>query len=230
LPGSNRQSHSAIFFDLDGTLVDSRSGVVHAVSEGIRRCLNAHEIDMSPPDEDRIIAGLGRPATEYFRSLLPDELSHLAAEAQLHSTEFEVRALAEGQGTLFDGTLDALGRLAAADISIGIISNAQKGYFEAALQYLGLGELAEFRLCHDDLPVEEQPTGKTALLARGLQALRLDPGRVAMVGDRADDYRAASKHGCHGYAVRCGFGAADELAEADRVFADVAEIVDWILP
>jgi phosphoglycolate phosphatase len=229
LPEPIRHPLSAVFFDLDGTLVDSRAGVVQAVGEGIRDCFNAHAVELSPPSQERIIAGLGMPAGLYFRSLLPAEFHHLAADAQARSTELEISALAKGHGSLFDGTLDALGRLREAGLSIGIVSNAQKGYFDAALKYFGLGALADFHLCHDDLPVGERAAGKQALLGRALAALEIAGRLAAMVGDRGDDMSAARSHGCRGFGVRCGFGDAQELEAAERSFDDVHAFVGWLL-
>jgi len=221
LQDRERHPPGTIAFDLDGTLVDSRGGIVEAVQAGVVDTLRRHGADSAAPTETAIVGALGQPANEFFRSLLPQDLQHLAAEAQERSTAHEVDALRGGRVTLFPGTLDALRRLHAQGRSLALISNAQRGYFDAAIESLGLAPLFHFRSCHDDLEARERAHGKRALLGRALHALERP---AVMVGDRRDDFEAAASHGCLSVGLRCGFGAAEEIAAADHVLDSVAQL------
>jgi phosphoglycolate phosphatase-like HAD superfamily hydrolase len=108
-----------------------------------------------------------------------------------------------------------LERLRAAGLRLAVISNAQAPYFEAALRWLELGPRFDHRECHGDLP-PRSPAGKTALLRRALDALRVPAAVTCMVGDRGDDLAAGRELGCRTLAATWGFGTAVEWALADR--------------
>jgi phosphoglycolate phosphatase len=60
-------------------------------------------------------------------------------------------------------------------------------------------------------------------------AVQIDPGRVAMVGDSTHDLVAGRAAGMQTIAVLTGVAGADELAPfADVVFPDIGHIVDWL--
>jgi phosphoglycolate phosphatase len=203
-----------LFFDLDGTLVDSRAGVVHAVAAGVREALTRHGHADFEPQEALIIGALGLPSAEYFRAVLPEELHQLAPEAQACSTEHEVRALAAGEGRLFPEVLETLDLLREQGCRLGVISNAQQGYFRAALEHLGVNERLDYAECYEEMPPPTE-MAKVALLRRALAALDADPTRCAMVGDRREDVVAGNQLGCRSIGALYGFGSPEELSVAD---------------
>ncbi|RKZ08249.1 hypothetical protein DRQ32_09290 [bacterium] len=212
----SRPRYDAIFFDLDGTLVDSRVAVIDAVSAGIHEALTAAGETVPPIDAQMLRAPLGKPAPEYFRAVLPETLGHLAGAVKEAATRHEVAALAAGKGQLFDGVLEALDRLREAGVLLGVISNAQAPYFRAALRYTGLGERFQHSECHEELPPDAASPFKTTLLRRALLQLGSAPERLMMVGDRAEDIQAGISTGCATLGIPFGFGDEKELAIADR--------------
>jgi phosphoglycolate phosphatase-like HAD superfamily hydrolase len=219
----------AVLFDLDGTLLDSRRAIVDAVARGIEEVAR----DRGHPDlvanRRAIVDALGLPADEYFRRVLPPTLLQHAAEVKTAATGHEVDALAVNPEQLYASTLPALQKIRARGHSLGIVSNAQREYFRAALHYQKLEDCVDYSECYEELPPGADPPYKQRLVERALFALSA-PGRVStMVGDRAEDLAAGRACGCRTIGVLHGFGHREELAEADHLARDLAEVASIIL-
>ena len=79
-------------------------------------------------------------------------------------------------------------------------------------------------------PDRTQRTGDKADLVRAaLDLAGADPRDTIMIGDRADDIRAARAHGVHSVAVGWGYGTREELREAgfDFFAASVTDLVAY---
>ena len=165
---------------------------------------------------DVLRAALGQPARDYFRAILPDDLEHLADEVHETATAHEVAAMRDGgEGVLFGGVLATLDALRGRGLRLACISNAQRPYFRAALEFTGLGERFDFTECQEELPAGALRPYKTAMLRRALDALGLDAASAVMVGDREEDIASGREVGCRTVGARFGFGSAAELESAD---------------
>lgn len=211
----SRPRFDAIVFDLDGTLVDSRIAVIDAVSAGIREAVGAAGLPIPPIDVQILHDALGKPASEYFRAVLPETLGHLSDRVKEAATRHEVEAFETGRGRLFEGVLEALDRVRDADIRIAVVSNAQAPYFRAALEHTGLAARVDHAECHEELPDDAERPFKLTLLRRALTALGMPADRTLMVGDRAEDLEAGTSTGCTTLAIPFGFGGEEEIAIAD---------------
>ena len=214
----------AVIFDLDGTLVDSRVAVIDAVSAGIREAIAAAGLVVPPIDEQLLRDALGKPADEYYRSVLPETLGHLSDRVKETATRHEVAAFAAGRGRLFDGVLAALDRLRAAGIRVAAVSNAQTPYFRAALEHTGLDARLDHSECYEELPDDATRPFKLTLLRRALATLGVPADRALMAGDRAEDLEAARTAGCTSLAIPFGFGTDEELGIADLRLESFAEL------
>jgi phosphoglycolate phosphatase-like HAD superfamily hydrolase len=224
------QSRRAAIFDLDGTLVDSRAAVVSAVIRGVREAAAAQGVAFAP-SERAVVDALGLPALSYFRALLPPQWAALAPAALELATHYEVAALKAGEGRLFDGVLTGLERLRTAGWRIGIVSNAQRAYFHAALESLGLAALCEHAMCQDDLPAAPPmaPSSKQRLLELALNSLDAVAAHSWMLGDRAEDICAGRALGCRTAAAMYGFGSLAEHGDAELRCATFAAFTDSLL-
>ncbi len=217
----------AMFFDLDGTLVDSRRAIVRAVAQGVQTVLQRHEITGQSPDEHAIMDAMGLPPVEYYRRILPPELAHLAQEVKESATATEVEVLAKGEGKLYPAVEETLRELRASGVRLAIVSNAQEPYFRACLRYLGLSALVEHAECHEELP-EGVEGGKPVLLRRALQALRVEAKSGVMVGDRREDIAAGRELGCRTVGLSYGFAREGELAQADHLFGEFRRLLELL--
>ena len=223
----SRRDICAAIFDLDGTLVDSRQAVVHAVAEGVRQVLSQHGILGFEPSEAAIMDAMGLPPAEYYQRILPEHLSHLSLEVKDAATAHEVRALAAGKGRLYPGVLETLDTLREQGRRLAIVSNAQEPYFVAALKYLHLETRIDYRECHEELP-PGVGSGKPVLLNRALTALGISADQAVMVGDRREDIAAGRELGCATVGLSYGFGSPQELAQAELITDTFASLLKFV--
>jgi phosphoglycolate phosphatase len=76
----------------------------------------------------------------------------------------------------------------------------------------------------------ERSFDKADLVRSALAAVDADPRHTIMVGDRAEDIRAARAHGVKAVAAGWGYGAHEELYEAqpDHFASSIADCVKWV--
>ena len=205
----------AVFFDWDGTLVDSL-GAFHRANSAV-------------------MAAFGLPFDEvvYRRHYVPDwremyrrlgiPADRLDDANELWHTEF-----ADGGDTVaaFPGVVTALARLRDTGAVLGIVTAGHAEIVEPQLERTGLGPLLAIRVFGDDLPVHK-PDPRP--LRRALElAGRIDrPGASAYVGDAPTDMRMAVAVGARAIGIESVLGDPDELraAGADEV---APSVVDWV--
>jgi HAD superfamily hydrolase (TIGR01509 family) len=209
----------AIVFDWDGTLVDSLPAINRANAEVLASYGLAFDFDAYreaySPDWQSMYARLGVPAEKI------DEAAGRWLDAYR-------RLIGTVQVTL--GAAEALERLAAAGLSLGLVTAGERSVVEGQLASTGLGRYLPVRVCAGDLPVTKP---HPAPLRKALAELGLDgvPERTVYVGDALDDMRMARAVGAHGVGIMTVLGDRAELltAGASEVAASVAGWVDSFL-
>ncbi|HEY3522560.1 MAG TPA: HAD family hydrolase [Candidatus Limnocylindrales bacterium] len=210
-----------VVFDWDGTLADSLALFFRA---------NA-----------AVMAGLGVPFDElayrhhytpdwrvaYRRLGVPEERLE---EAGRHWRDvFDARS---GETRPLPGAVEAVERLAARGLSVGVVTAGDRRVVEPQITAFGLGPLLGACVYGDDLEaVKPDP----APLRRALELLGRanEPGDTAYVGDAPDDMRMAMAVGCPAIGIESMLGEAPALREAGAVavFPSVATWVEaWLGP
>lgn len=206
----------AILFDWDGTLVDSL-GAFHRANATVMDTFGL------PFDVDRYRRHYAPDWREMYRRLgVPhDRLDEANAL-------WEVTFAANGEEVVaFAGVPDALRRLRAVGIAIGIVTAGQREVVEPQLVRTGLGLLLPIRVFGDDLPVHKPDP---APLRLGLQLA--GDGYAAetciYVGDAPTDMAMAVAVGARGVGIESVLGKRAELlaAGAAEVTSSVTAWVD----
>lgn len=194
-------SRPAVLLDLDGTLIDSRSGIVASIRAALRDLGHAPDPDedftwmIGPPMEQvigRVLArwGDGRTGLAVDRYRANYAEIGTAGNAMYPGIEAALRALAQGHD-LF-------------------LCTAKRTRFAVPiLENLGLAPL--FRGIHgteDDGRFDDK-----AVLAGWIVATH-GPGRATMVGDRLHDMEAARAHRLPAIGAGWGYGGRAELEAA----------------
>lgn len=187
-----------VVFDLDGTLIDSRPGIEAC----LRQALGVAAPGCALPPVESLI---GPPVREMIAALLPGRDTAVLDTAE---TEFR-RAYDSGGWKLtetYPGADEALRALAAAGLSLFVLTNKPAGPTRVVLDSLGWHGAFEAVLCRDSVtpPFDDKAVAMAYLLAQ----CGLDRSRTLMVGDSADDARAASSNGVAFAAACWGYGAA----------------------
>lgn len=186
-----------VLFDLDGTLIDSAPAILASYAAAFAA------VGISPArrlDADII----GPPLLATLRALCPaaDEATvRRLAEAFKHSYDSEGyrRTLA------YPGIAELLAALRAAGHTLAIATNKRLQPTELILQHLGWREhfVAVYAL---DMFSPALPH-KSAMLARLLDELGIDPLHAVYVGDRIEDGAAADANQLPFIAANWGYGS-----------------------
>lgn len=196
--------YSDIFFDFDGTIVDT--------SEGIVKSMNHAFIQMNLPQLtfEEIRKTIGPPLPEMFRILLKMDDQKLI---QLGVTEFRKRYGVEGliELEIYKGVLEMLQTLKHSGKRLYIVTSKPTEYIYILLKSFQIDDL------FDDVTgvsLNGESHDKSERLKQLIQKHHLDKQNSVMVGDRPEDVAAAKYNNVESLAVSYGFGSFDDLQKA----------------
>lgn len=203
-----------LFFDLDGTLIDSAIGITRCVAHALERL--GHPVP--PPDQLR--RWIGPALRVSFAPLLGDDAR--VEQAVAHYRErFETEGWKEHE--VYPGIGEAIESLHAAGHRLAVVTAKNEPHARRILEHLPFGHrfedivgaTADGRLSH-----------KPELVGEALRRLGIAHREVTMIGDRHMDIEGARAHGLGSVGVLWGFGGEDELrgAGADHVVATPAQL------
>jgi phosphoglycolate phosphatase len=188
----------SILFDLDGTLIDSAPGILASFGAALQRTGLAPAV----PLEASLI---GPPLPVTAATLVgrddPAAIAALIAAFRTDYDEAGYRATA-----VYAGVPRLLETLAATGIALRIVTNKRIAPTRRILEHLGW--TAHFAGVHALDATDPPAPHKPAMVAAVLRAAALLPERTWMVGDSAEDRRAAETNGLRFFAAGWGYGAA----------------------
>lgn len=192
-----------LVWDLDGTLVDSREDLAHAINAMLRH-LGRPELPL-----EGVIAYVGNGARTLVRRCLGD--GALAEEAGLAFFLAHYRDHLLDRTRPYEGIPELLDALAARGLAHAVLTNKPLAHSEAILAGLGLRGGFQ-RVCGGDSfsTRKPHPEGALALLAE----LGVAPESALMIGDSDNDVLTARAAGMWSLGVDYGFSA-HTFAEAE---------------
>lgn len=186
---------TALFFDLDGTLVDTLPDIARAVNrlrrENGRSLLDREQVQAIVGDGARklVLRAMGGERETWFQRFL-----------ELYDRDLL------GESRLYDGietVLDFYG-----DKMLACITNKPKALAERVLAGLNISDRFQLVIGPEDVPHKKpDPAG----ILQALAHFALDPGQVVMIGDHHTDLRAAAAAGVYSCFCDYGYGHADGL-------------------
>ena len=205
----------SILFDLDGTVVDSKPGILASCSAALRSL--GHRPDGL--DIDNLI---GPPLEEVMAEVLGRFGDDRVAEAALAYRDHYGSA-GFRETTIYPGLAAALDQLLTLQATLFIATSKRTVFAGQILAHLGLTHL--FAGVHGS-----EPNGvdkKADVIAEVLRRHELSADRCLMVGDRRQDAEGARAHGVPAVGVLWGYGDRDELMSAGvmHIAARPAELV-----
>jgi phosphoglycolate phosphatase len=209
-----------VFFDLDGTLLDSRLGIL----DGLRRAMweMGHEL----PDDMPLDWAVGPPLAEVMARLLAG-----FGDGRVDEAVARYRAWYGASG-LFDarvypGVPELLDRLAGCGMALFVSTAKTTDFARRMLEHFDLARF--FRAIQGAEPdgrFQHKPELVRFLLSSG----ELTPAETVLVGDREHDVRAAHANGLRAVGAAYGYGGRAELlaAGAEVVCDTPAEVADLL--
>lgn len=194
--------HEMLFFDLDGTLIDSQVGITRCITHAFEQMQHP-----APPAES-LRSWIGPSLRTSFGPVFNDAAKVEQAVA-LYCERFETHGWNEH--AVFDGIEDVVRALKARGHRLAVVTAKNEPHARRIVEHLPFGD------CFEDVigaTADGSRSSKPQLVAEALSRLSVQPAQCWMIGDRRMDIEGARHHGLRSIGVLWGFGGADELQAA----------------
>jgi phosphoglycolate phosphatase len=190
-------AHDLLLLDLDGTISDPLVGIGRSINHALSH------FGFAPLQMSQVPAYIGPPLDESFRALTSitdgEQIGEFVAKYRERYAE-----IGYAENELYPGIPEALERLAAAGVPLGVCTSKRVDFAERILRMFGLHDHFAF------VSGGEIGTHKWQQIER-LLADRCITRSAVMVGDRAVDITAAHRNGLSAAGVLWGHGSREEL-------------------
>ena len=194
-----------ILFDFDGTLADTREGIVRTVQGTLGR--------MGLPEADPVAIAktIGLPLTECFRIATAAPDNQVEEAAAIYRNIFP--SLALDHITLFPGVLDTLANLHRLGITMAIVSSRHHMSLDPLMTSLGITRYIPLDHAYgEDETLRPKPAPDLALKAMG--SLGIEGSQTLVVGDTIYDLQMGTAAGCRTCGVTYGNQSRQQLLAA----------------
>ena len=196
--------YDPIVFDLDGTLTDSKQGIINGIQYALEK------EGLPPFEEERIVAYIGGPLREVICK--HHGLEDGAATRLIARFRDYYRRIGIFENRLFPGVRELLEALHRQGRRLAIATAKPTQSAHVVLNLFRVGEVFEV------VSGSERESGRTTkaeILRHALaECSRTGTGRPVMIGDRCYDIEAACENGIDSIGVTYGYGTQEELEEA----------------
>jgi phosphoglycolate phosphatase len=206
-----------LFFDLDGTLTDSREGIVRCIEHALS------ELGCDVPPSSALLRFVGPPLHVSFAELLGSADPERVTQALgAYRSRFETIGIFEN--TLWPGIREALDDLSDAGHRLYVVTSKPTVYARRILAHFGI---SRYFIDVFGPELTSRNHDKTSLLRNALEAAGGSAASSVMIGDRAEDIVGARHNGVRSLAVAWGYGEQAELESAapDAIVHSVAALV-----
>ena len=188
-------SITAIFFDLDGTLVDSSIGIYNAFTHTFKK------LGVPSPDAKTIRGFMGPPLESSFATCLPKD--QISEAVQIYRSYYKEKGIHEAQ--LFPQIVDLLEKLSS---NYPLYITTTKNTPTAQDMTKNLEIYHFFDSIYGSSP---KAPHKADVIRQALQAHQLAPEQAIIIGDTKFDMLGAQETGIQKLAVTWGFGDKADL-------------------
>ena len=211
------RSFRAIFFDLDGTLVDSFAPIHSSFHFALKSLDIPRQLSWS-----EMMALVGTSLEDSFRRLVPEPVVH---DGVTLFREHYNKIVLE-QTFLLPGSLELLKGLESQKTPAAVITNKKGDAARRILNHLDLLPLLRFCLGEAD-GFREKPAPD--MIFEGLRRIRTAPTETLFLGDSPYDFHAARASGVSIVLLPTGTHTPEELKSLspDYSFPDLKGFSDW---
>ena len=206
-----------LFFDLDGTLTDSRPGIMASM----RHAMNA--LGRESPTDDALLRFIGPPTHDAFRELLGSTDAELNTRAiTIYRERYSTLGLFEN--SVYPGVASGLAALHDAGYPLCVVTSKPEVFASRIIDHFELRQYFKHVYGSELSGVRSH---KGELIAHVLESEGLTGADAWMFGDRMHDIRGAKQNALRVAGVLWGYGSRAELAEAgaDAIFETMPELV-----
>ena len=197
-------TYTYAFFDLDGTLTDSSTGILNSVQYALKK------MGIESPPRQHLMGFIGPPLSwsfSHYFHMTPEQAKHAI---DTYREYYSVTGMLECD--LYDGIRELLEQLNNIGVRC-VLATCKPHHF--ANQILAHFELSPLFSFVSGPEIDGTRGEKHEVIAYAAEQLGIkDLSSVLMIGDRDNDVLGAKKHGIDCAGVLWGFGSEAELSEA----------------
>ncbi len=185
--------YKAVLFDLDGTLLDTSEGILHAFDETLAVC----SLPQIPYERKRGI--IGPPVDRSLREIYALDDEQTAAATAVFRDCYANKYL--GEAVPYEGIAEVLRALRGGGIKTGVATYKRQSYALPLLGDKGLLPLFDCALGSSDTL-----STKAEIIRACIERMGAGTAETAMVGDTVHDLTGAAAMGVDFVGVTYGFG------------------------
>lgn len=210
-----------ILFDLDGTLTDSREGIVNSIVHALEH------YGIQVDDREVLRPFLGPPLAESFCKYFDFDKEQALEAVGYYREYFAVKGLLENQ--VYEGVEELVKNLQNSGYKLFLATSKPEVFAKQIMDHFGLSSYFTFI---GGATLDESRLKKADVIRYVLEENQIaDVSEVVMVGDRDQDVWGAKQNGIDVIGVLYGYGSREELEEAgaDAIAAfpdDVLKILE----
>lgn len=213
---------NTILFDLDGTLTDSKDGIINSVK-------NALDYFGIQEKQEDLLRFVGPPLHESFQEYYGFDQEQITVGIEKFREYFNTKGWLENAP--YPGIAELLKELKAAGKTLLVATSKPEEFAVRILEHFGLAQYFD-HIC--GAPMNEQKGAKkSVVIENALSYLQTSVwgADAVMVGDRRQDVAGGHETGLPVIGVLYGYGDRQELedAEADFIVKDVDGLGDLLL-
>ena len=197
----------SVFFDLDGTLINSEMGVTRSVVYTLEK------FGIEETDRAKLLKFLGPPLTYSFKTFYGFDAEDADRAVAYYRERY--RSIGIHENEVYDGIPELLASLKQSGKKLFVATSKPEHFAKAILSELGLD--IYFDGIYGSTLDESRNTKDKVLEYAIAESGITDKSRAVMVGDRYHDVEGAKKNGIDCIGVLFGFGDREELLGAGAV-------------
>lgn len=210
-----------IFFDFDGTICDTKKGIIKSILYTIKS-LNNRKIS-----HKEITKRIGLPLNIVFSTILQTKnKTTINKHISIFRNHYKKTGLYSGK--LFKGIKDLIKDLKFNSKHLYIVTNKPKIFVKSLLKLL---DIEDYFDVVQGSNIKNEKFDKTQRLNKVIKANNISVKESCLVGDHAEDIKAAQKNKIFSIGVLYGYGDKHELelAGADVICANIKVLRKLIL-
>lgn len=190
-----------LLFDLDGTLTDSRPGIITSIRYSLT------ENGLPVPAAESLLWCIGPPILESFQKLVGPEQPHLfQPTVDKYRERYSATGLFENE--VYQDIEPTLGGLVALGHTLHVATSKPVIYARRIIEHFGLNK---YFATVNGSELDGTRSNKAELVAYILKNENIAPSDVIMIGDREHDMMGAVKNSIPAIGVLWGYGTRAEL-------------------
>lgn len=215
------KNYKAIFFDLDGTLTDSCTGILNSVAYALKK------LGEDVPPRNELLSFVGPPLIDEFKNKF--NFSQEKAEKAVGLFREYFRDTGIFENAPYNGIKEVLSELKNSGYTLVIATSKPEEFALRIAERFEFKEYFEF-ICGSTF--DESRNKKHQVLEYAINEVtkiyNFSKSEMIMIGDRHHDIDGAKINGLDSMGVLYGYGSEEELrlAGAEYIATDVSDITE----